>query len=368
MADRDDYTLEDLKRMLAERAEEVALWLCPEGYRDRDNWIARAPWRADREPGSFMIAVSGRRRGTCIDFAESQQGFNLLELIRRCIGASTIGPAAREARIFLNIETVEPERRDELRRRMERTAAAAERRRAIEAERAAKELAEKRRKAKRLWLQAEPLRIDCPAGLYLAGRGLDLSMLPEPLPGALRFHPGVWCRERKTYSPAMLAAVTDGAGQFVAVHRTYIECGPNGWAKAAIEFPKKVWPAFIGGWITVWRGPFRGGIRNMDTARHGPLWLTEGIEDSLALAIARADREEESRRIGAAVSVSNFANLELPEGVRDLVLCLDNDGENEATAKAIAAAVARFQAEGRTVRTWRAAIGKDANDMLRGAA
>ena len=375
-AGRDGYSLDELKQMLVDRAEEMARRLAPDGYRDRDDWVARAPYRADKSAnGNFRIAVAGPRRGTCVDFVESQQGFNLLELIRRCIGAPTIGLAAREARMILNIEDVDPAERAEQLRRRERSQAADERRRAIEAERAAKDLAEKRKKAKGLWLRAEPLKIDCPAGLYLAGRGIDLSMLANgpggPLPGALRFHEAVWCRERKEYRPAMLAAVVDGAGQFVAVHRTYIECGPDGWAKATIERPKKVWPSFAGGWITVFRGPFRGGIRDMDTAKHGPLWIFEGIENGLVRAMTCAARDEASRRVIAAVSVGNIPNLEFPEGVKDLVLGRDDDrrpdgGDNEATAKAIAAAVARFTNEGRTVRQWLPEGAKDAADMLEG--
>lgn len=365
---RDDYPLEELKRLLTDRADQVARYYCPDGYVSGDNWVARADWRGDRKPGSFMIAIAGPRRGTCVDFAESQQGFNLLELIRRKIGAATIGPAAREARVFLGLEEATPETR----RRIQATAAAAAQRRAADEARAAKDLAEKRKKAKDLWLYAEPLRIDCPAGLYLAGRGIDLSMLPEPLPGALRFHEAVWCRERKEYRPAMLAAVVDGAGQFVAVHRTYIECGPRGWEKAAIERPKKVWPSFAGGWITVFRGPFRGGIQNMDTAKHGPLWIFEGIENGLVRAMTCAARDEASRRVIAAVSVGNIPNLDFPAGVKDLVLGRDDDrrpdgGDNEATAAAIAAAVARFTNEGRTVRQWLPEGAKDAADMLEGA-
>lgn len=360
----DDVSLEDLKRMLADRAPDVAAHYCPDGVLVKGNWLSRCPWRADQSIGSFLIGVDGPKRGIAVDFAESAQGFNLLELIRRCIGAPGIGAAAREARVFLGLADMSADDR----RAAQDRAAAAEARRAEEAARRAGDLERHRRSAKGLWLAGKPLAIDCPAGLYLAGRGLDLSLLAETrLPGALRFHPETWCADRQGKFPAMLAAIVDAEGRFLAVHRTYLAPRADGlWTKADIAKPKKVWPDFAGGFVPVWRGGFDGALGGYDTAKHGPLWITEGIENGLALAIAAPER-----RIVAAVAVTNLANIAWPPlsdkgGVGDLVLALDPDAPDSPAAAAAARAIARWQAEGRTVRAWRAAV--DANDFLRGTA
>ena len=58
---------------------------------------------------------------------------------------------------------------------------------------------------------------------------------------ALRFHPKCWHREegqtKAIPRPALIAAVTDGAGEITGVHRTWL--APDGRGKAAVETPRR---------------------------------------------------------------------------------------------------------------------------------
>lgn len=172
---------------------------------------------------------------------------------------------------------------------------------------------------------------------YLAGRclpwddALPLRFLPEAK------HP---CGRRL---PAMLALLTDAAGRTCAVHRTFL--APGGAGKADVE------P------VRMTLGPVRGAAVRL----HQPgAWLVvaEGIETALAASVLlRAPA-------WAAVSAGNMADaLALPEMVREVIVAADNDAPGLAAARR---AVARFRAEGRTVRL---AVpdrsGADFNDLLR---
>lgn len=67
----------------------------------------------------------------------------------------------------------------------------------------------------------------------------------------------------------------------------------------------------------------------------------------------------------AAVSLSNMAGLVLPPAIATVILCADNDGDNQQAAALVDRAARRFASEGRGLRIARAAIGKDFNDTLR---
>jgi hypothetical protein len=358
----DRMDLDELKRLLVDRVQEVARHYAPAGRAVRGNWIACCPYRADHNPGSFRIGLGGRHRGVVVDFAEDQRGFNLFEFVRRCIGAAESAEGVREtiaeARRFLGLELQDEAALARARARSAAIAAQV----AAERDQAARDLDRNRKEAKSMWLAGHPLAAGDPVWSYLAGRGIALDQLPGEKPGALRAHSSLWEAESRRPYPTMLAAVSDpSTGQFLAVHRTYLSSVNGLWVKAAIGAAKKTWPSFAGGVIAVWRGSRTTSIRHHDSAKHGPLWLTEGIEDALSIALARPDRS-----VAATVSVGNLANIALPPAARDLVLAQDNDGENPAVAAAIDAALARWAEEGRTVRTWRAPVGKDANDVLRG--
>jgi hypothetical protein len=226
-------------------------------------------------------------------------------------------------------------------------------------DRAAEDQAARRAKALGLFLSARAGLAGTPAALYLARRGIDLGELGRA-PGALRFHPAAWCSEIAAPLPAMLAAITNGAGEHVATHRTWIARTRGGqWVKAPLKDAKKSLGNYAGGFVPLQRGASGRPLR--DAPEGETVAIAEGIETALSVAISCPEL-----RVVAAVSVSNMARVILPDAVRTVILCIDNDRpENYAVERALTAAIDHFAGQKRTVRLARPPAGKDFNDTLR---
>lgn len=187
--------------------------------------------------------------------------------------------------------------------------------------------------ALRVWRASEPAA-GAPVECYLRARGITI-----PVPPSLRFHPSV-CHPSDAYLPAIIAAVQVATGAIVAVHRTYL--ARDGSRKANVEPSKAA------------LGPIRSAAVRLAPAGE-TLCLAEGIET--ALSVLQATRIP----TWAALGTSNLARVELPECVRELIVCADSDEPGERAARE---AAARFMREGRRVRIVRPMRG-DFNDALR---
>jgi hypothetical protein len=169
---------------------------------------------------------------------------------------------------------------------------------------------------------------------YLRARGITV---PPPL--TLRFHPALQHRPSGLSWPAMVALVTRDRAM-LGVHRTWLE--RNGAGKAPVEHQK----------MTL--GPVRGGA-----VRLGPpaetIAVAEGIETTLSVMQATGTPA------WAALSTSGLRALELPDTVREVIVCADGDAEGDHAATE---AARRWQMQGRRVRIARAPPGKDFNDLL----
>jgi DNA primase len=101
-------------------------------------------------------------------------------------------------------------------------------------------------------------------------------------------------------------------------------------------------------------GPVHGGA-----VRLGPpaesLLITEGIETALSVM------QTTGQVAWAALSAIGIANLELPDLVREVTICVDGDKVSEDAA---AKASRRWLLQGRQVRIARPPPNKDFNDML----
>lgn len=170
---------------------------------------------------------------------------------------------------------------------------------------------------------------------YLRSRGLHL--LPPP---SLRFHP-ILKHPSGSAWPAMIAVVTYGPNNLpVAVHRTYL--ARNGSGKAPV-MPQKMM-----------LGPCRGGAVRL--AEPGDvLMIGEGIETCLTVM------QQTGQPAWAALSTSGLRALDLPQGVRDVIVLADGDDPGEAAALDCAQ---RWKREGRRVRIARPPKGMDFNDMV----
>ncbi len=323
--------------MLAERMPSLVADLCPAAR--REGHLARIG-SPDGEPGqSCAIHVGGARAGRWHDFASGQGGdaLDLIAAVRRV----DLREAMAWAHSWLGTGADLPLSREPAAPRPAPPAEDAEAR---------------RRSALKIWLAARASLAGTPAEAYLARRGIDLAELARA-PRALRFHPGLWCREAGAHLPALVAAVIRG-GDLCAIHRTYLaETQPGKWTKARLASPKRSLGSLAGGVIPLQRGASGRPLRaapDGDAAVIG-----EGLETCLSIAIACPEF-----RVLCAVSLGNLCAADLPAAITRIILAADNDVAPGAQ-KLLHRAAQNFIEQGREVRIARSPVGKDFNDCLK---
>jgi hypothetical protein len=176
-----------------------------------------------------------------------------------------------------------------------------------------------------------------PAERYLEGRGLA-----PPLQG-LRFHRRVplGAGRETRFRPAVLAAIQEGS-TLVALHRTFLAADGSCLAPD-LDRPRRM----LG-------RPGRGAIR---LARASPiLGIAEGIETALSATLLLGIP------VWAALGNERLPQLDLPLGVRRLLILADDDPAGRRSAAAAAKAHA---APGRSViRLWPGRGHNDWNDRV----
>jgi hypothetical protein len=335
----------DIAEMLTMRMDALVRALFPQGRRDG------AEWRIGSllgEPGkSLAIRITGSKKGIWKDFASGQTG-DALDLVAEAMCHGDISEAIKWAKGWLGIDRYDDAQlqrvREDARRDAEKRAQSEQ-----------KYTDANRFIAQRMWLHGGHNILATPIAAYLAGRSIDLNLLPR-LPRALRYSSECYSSETGQRYPAMLACVNGPDGKQTAVHRTYLQIHPDGRVtKAALEKAKAVLGSYAGGYIPINRGA--SNKRISDAPADDRLVITEGIEDALTLALAVPEC-----RIIAAVSLSNMANLVLPEQLKLITIAADNDQDNPQAMRGLQRAIDAFKAQGRTVRVARSAKGKDFND------
>jgi hypothetical protein len=321
------HSIAEIAAMLAARVEALVRELLPGGRREGREWVCGD--LSGRPGRGVSVCLTGPKAGVWADFQSGVSG-DLVELISHARFRGDRVAALRFARAWLGIGHAPPA-----------GVAPPPRDMAAEAARQAERAERRRGKGLALWLAGQPIP-GTPADAYLAGRGIRLADLGRA-PGALRFHPAVWCAERAGEHPAMLAAIQQG-GEFIGVHRTYLAPRPGGgWGKAPIRAPKKVLGQHAGGCIPLWRGASGRPLR--EAPEGDTVAIAEGIEDALTIALHCPDW-----RVIACISAGNLGGVALPPAIGTVVLCCDRDGENPGVLAARGKAIARYRAEGRSVR------------------
>ncbi len=163
----------------------------------------------------------------------------------------------------------------------------------------------------------------------------------------------------------MAALMTGADGKPQALHRTWL--APGGHGKARLPDPadnavRKIWGAPKGAVIRISKGA--GNFTPEEAERQGvsgPLVLTEGIEDALAVALAMPDR-----RVWAAGTLGNLAKVPVLPCASSITICADNDWDKPQAMAALDRAVAALKRAKKPVFVARSWTGKDMNDLLKG--
>ena len=289
---------EDLVRDLAENAEGVCRAYLPAGRREGSYWIVGD---LQNNPGrSLFVRLTGPASGPgaagkFTDGATGEHG-DLLDIIRARTGITRFPDLLAEARAHLGrpqpvlLEATGPRKT----KGPGGTPAAASR------------------------LFAASKRITGTlAEIYLRSRGITQFGAN----GALRFHPKCWHREegqtKSTPRPAMIAAVTDGAGAVQGVHRTWLAA--DGQGKAAVKPERRAMGHLLGNAVRL-------------TPQDDILVIGEGIETMLTLSEAIPGLP-----VWAALSSGHLGAVLLPEGLKRLYIAIDRDPAGHRAAERLSA-------------------------------
>lgn len=336
-------------RGLAARAPELCAQLFPggarEGHEFRIGSLAGEPGR------SMAVHLGGARAGVWSDFASGESG-DALDLVTQALFAGDKRQGIRWALTWLGLAQIDIHELEVVRRQAEQRASEAQ-------AQAIKETEGKRRAAQKIWLAGAASLRGTPAERYLLGRGIDLAALGRQ-PRSLRFHPHLWNEESQGHWPALVATIVDAGGDFVAVHRTWLEVNRDGRvSKAPLKDPKLTLGTYRGGAIRLWRGASGKALKDAPIGE--TVDFTEGIEDGLSVAIAAPEC-----RVLVAVALANMANIELPPAIAVVRIWAQNDAAESRAARGLERAERAHQAQGRRILRVRVpAEFKDVNDLLR---
>jgi len=328
-----DIDVSEIADMLKADAENLASRLYPNGVRHGTEYCVGSVWGEKGSSMSINIG-KGKRRGVWSDFASGEAG-DMLELIRVAECGGDIAKAVTWAKQYLGLETGDPKRVEDARRR------AAEQRK-----KAAKEPDNKwYGAAMRIWGEAQPRLRATAADLYLKSRGIDLEKLGYQ-PRALRFHPAVYHRETQKMHPALIALIVGNDNKPCGIHRIYLQREADGQVikLQGVKDAKLTLGTYkaYGGCIRLWRGSERKALRDQTTP--SPIVLHEGPENALSIVMACPEK-----RVWCTISVANLKNIILPEVCDPVYLGKDNDADGSEADVAFDAAVEVFLHQKRTV-------------------
>ncbi len=346
---------------LNELAPSLAPDLLPNGRRSGNKWMFSGLDDHGRSESAY-VHLAGSKIGKWFDHGNAAPGEDkgdMLDLLmhRRCGGDKAA--ALAEAKALLGIEDrwkpgaqVSPEERA-------RRAEAARQRAAERDRREAHDRDKKAHNAKRLFMRGEPIK-GTPAEHYLRGRGL------APVPGrdwtgALRFFAETHHGPLGLKLPAMLGGIYLASGQQIGTHRIFLqEHRTRGWVKlqgAPEATAKMVLGNMWGGFVPIHKG--RSGVIMRQMAEGERIYITEGIEDALAVAMVKPEA-----RVIAAISLPNIGAIVLPPVARRVVIVADRD-ENVKARDQLERSIAQQQARGLEVALVMPPKGiKDINEWL----
>lgn len=322
-----DNNAAEISRRLAAQAEAVCRHYLSAGRREGRYWLVGDARNAPGRSLYVRLSTTPDGRGAAgkwTDGATGEHG-DLLDIIARVEGHGQLRDTLEEARQFLRLPPVGQGDNPPQHQRLP------------PAPKGSPEA------AKRLIAATRPIRGTL-VQRYLRARGM------ESLRGfdALRFHPHCYYRPSVddepgtgTAWPAMIATVTDLAGQVTGVHRTWLD--PATGSKAPVVYPRRAMGLLLGNGV-------RFGLAG-ETMAAG-----EGIE-----TIGSLRQVMPSLPMIAGLSAAHLAAIRFPVCLRRLYVARDPDPAGDA---AFATLVERAGAVGIDVWPLIPAVG-DFNDDLR---
>ncbi|MGA0543605.1 DUF7146 domain-containing protein [Neotabrizicola sp. VNH66] len=313
---------EELLRELAQNAESVCRHYLPAGRREGSYWMVGD---LQNSPGrSLFVRLVGPTSGPgssgrWTDAATGDHG-DLLDIIRERTGITRFPDLLAEARAHLGRPApVVPD---------------------APSPRKPKPPGGTPEAAARLFAASVPVAGSL-AETYLLSRGITLPVASS----ALRFHPKCWHRDegqtKSTPRPALIAAVTDGAGALQGAHRTWL--AQDGKDKATVETQRRAMGHLLGNAVRL-------------TRCDDILVVGEGIETMLSVREAVPDLP-----VWAALSSSHLGAVLLPKGLQRLYIAIDRDPAGQRAAERL---TTRATEAGIAVRVLEPRLG-DFNDDLR---
>jgi hypothetical protein len=343
-------SIDELKELANVQIRPICQHILPNGRENCGYWEVGS---IEGERGaSLKVNLRGATRGLWTDFSAAKgtpsYSGNVIQLVAQVRFGGNVGEACKWLRRWLGIDDLDPNALAASKAKAQRAAEKSE----LEAV----EKAEKnRRRAHKLFLDAAPYP-DTIVETYLCSRSIDFRKAGLKAPGAIRFQPNTYCAEVRKDAPAMVAPIVGLDGLHKGTHRTWLQSDGSG--KATLVEAKKSIGKYMGGFIPLWKGAHKCGLK--DLPARTPIYVSEGIEDGLSVALARPEL-----RIIAGVSLSNIGSLELPDGCP--VYLLAQRDEKMRALEAFETALGRLQERGYAVFLVYPPDGfKDYNDVLRG--
>ncbi len=184
-----------------------------------------------------------------------------------------------------------------------------------------------------IWRSTRPCA-GSPVEQYLRSRGITI-----PTPMTVRYHPALLHRDIGQHLPAMVAAVCNVTSNITGIQRIFLTMDGR---KAPLTRPKMA------------LGTLRGGaVRLAPTTNR--VWLTEGVEDGLALMQMMGEPA------WAVLGTSGFKSVKVPDSIKQVILAPDGDDAGQAVLED---AARRLAGQGREVRAAKLPSGKDWCDVL----
>lgn len=366
-----EISVREISALLASQIQSLCSSLGLKGHVVQGALVPRNPTRNDKNPGSFVINLSGPRQGKWDEYATGEFG-DALDLVAYIHFGRVDRVSQREALIwakrFLGIgdhRHMDPAHAKKLRQAKEAMEIATERAEGMALANRDKD----RRRCQAMFLGAQPLEPGTPGWRYLTeARGIALDQLAR-IPWAVRSHPGMRHVETDRTVPCLISAMLFEDGSFGAVHRIFLE--PDGSSKLRVPDPamatKKIWPkGWHGAFIPISRG--ETGLSPREAVKKGLTdenAFAEGVEDAFTVALLTPEW-----RVSAVGASANFAHIEPPPSARAVVAIRDRDPNRKVMA-GVTKKVAELQAkaEARSLpffESWPERGFKDFNDMIRG--